>query len=191
MQEPDQNLTRAVANTLWPHLRARAWLPNTSKRAYSPTGNPRNSDYNGTGGVPRTPLLSNTEVLARNDYIWASAHRNDTFLRQGFTVHILRRTHDQALATLPPRVIAAYDTACEHSESRRAFYQDTLPDGARYYRTNRHDPLITDDVALALETIALAADVALITPEVEDAFLGDEDVPDPDAILRAIERART
>lgn len=189
----DQQLARAIANTVWPYLRARdehgddtGWGTYRETRALSPTGNPKSYTYSGAGHIagpePTVELISITHLIVT--YLWREDWPGDAAYR----IVLERDATRRRISMLNANTIADYEAALEHATCRKPFTVATDEHGERYLTRNRNDGTITHLVAAALEAIARTAELRRIPPEVEAALLGDSDIS-LNAINAALQRA--
>lgn len=186
----DIQLLRAVANTLWPYLKANAWSPHKQVRAISATGNPRGYGYS-PGAIPGpTPTVEIISVTWQiRTWLWSDQWPG----HQCYAIELRRAAYEAALSCLPHGVIAEYEAALEQATCRKPFRTERDEEGARRLTRNRDDTAITPLAASALEAIALRADLELIPDYVERALLSDADQIDPTDlhdVLRKGERSR-
>lgn len=184
--DPDTQLLRAVANALWPYLKANAWSPHRQVRAISATGNPRSHNYSGGGHIPGpTPTVELLSVTWQiRTWLWSDQWPG----RQCYALELLRLGYDTAISNLPHAAIAEYEVALEHATCRRPFRTELGQDGNRRLTRNRDDAAITVLVASALEAIALRADFELIPDYVERALIEDSEIS-LERVHVALERA--
>jgi len=190
---PDQQLTRAVANTLWWHLQGNVWPAALETRAISPTGAPRSASYNSAGRMPGPQLdgealTPTVEVISRTPLIRANLWSDDWPGRTAWRILLARPDADRALSRMPAAAIAEYESALEHATCRKPFTIERDENGDAYLTRNRHDGTITHLTAAALEAIARVADLHRIPPHVEDALITDSDIS-LDAIRAALQLA--
>lgn len=187
--EVDTQLLRAIANTLWPYLRARdedgdesGWTAYRETRALSPTGNPRSHSYSSAGHIagpqPTTEVISVTFMIIT--YLWSG----DWPGRAAYRIELEREDVRRRVSGLNAATIADYETALEHASCRKPFTVE-VENGVRRLTRNRHDGTITHLTVAALEAIAKAADLQRIPSDVEAALLTDSDIS-----LNAIRAAR-
>lgn len=164
MSDADAQLHRAIANALWPHLKADAWTQHRVTRDLSPTGAPRR----GWSSTPATPGPTPTlEVITVTWLMRVTVWSWEWPGGASWRVTLDRVNAVASLAQLPYQTIFALESAYHASTCRKPFSVERNEHGARTLVRNRHDGAITQDVATALEAVASAATLRAIPPEVE------------------------
>ena len=167
VQTATADVRPAIANALWPRLKAQAWV-----RAMRPT----TSHSVGAGIRTTTPPVPGPkdaprwEPVPEAECLYAVATRAQTRLGFGLSIKLYREAHDEVLRMLDWKARSEYRHALEECYCERPFYRaPELPSG---WRRNHKAPLITERVASVLQQLAAAAIVERITPEVEDSLIG-------------------
>lgn len=171
--EVDTQLLRAVANALWPYLKADAWSPHRQVRALSATGNPRGYGYS-PGAIPGpTPTVEIISVTWQiRTWLWSDQWPG----RACYAIELRRAAYEAALSNLPHAAIAEFQTALERATCRKPFRTELDEMGERRLTRNRNDKAVTTLAASALEAIALRADLELIPEYVERALIEDDEI---------------
>lgn len=174
----DLQTLRAACNALWPLLRKRHWETAKKTRAISPTGNPRGHNY-APGQIPGPePTI---EVIDHIRYLEATAHSTETRLGYGIAIELTRVDAERALSLMPAAAAAEYDEALHNRELR---FQHPFTWETDRYRRNRALPR---RAAIALQAVAAAATVRILTPE-ENAALIDDGGINAQAVFAAVDR---
>lgn len=191
MGEPTDNtqLHRAIANTIWPHLRAgdHGWKRYRETRIVTPTGNTNGGRYS---SVPPTENPSTYLEVISTSYkiittLWSDDHPGEGSWR----ITLNKHDADATLSRLNAAAIADYELALEHAACRKPFTVERNENGERYLTRNRHDGTITNLAAAALEVVAGACGLRRIPADVEAALFTDEDDISLDAIRAALQLA--
>lgn len=180
---------RAVANTLWPYLKAGdhgGWKQYRETRLITPTGNSHSGGYSSAHQTenPSTYI----EVISRTYKIITTLWGDDWPGGTSWRLTLDKHHADAAISRLNANTIAEYELALEHSNCRKPFQLATNEEGRKYLTRNRNDGAITNLAAAALEAIARATEMKLIPQDVEAALLTDSDI-DLNAIRAAMQRA--
>jgi len=172
-------LHRAVANALWPALRRRHWEVARKTRAISPTGNPRGHNY-APGQIPGPePTI---EVLDHIRYLEATATSTETRLGYGLGIELTRVDAYAALARTSHAAAAEYEEALDLPALR--LQRPFIWKGTHYRRNEQ----LSRRAAVALQAVAAAANVRILTVE-EDADLLDSHEIRALEVFVAVERA--
>lgn len=184
----DQQLHRAVANVLWPFLRARdaGWAAYREERVISPTGNPSTGRYSSAHSP--NPNQSNIELISITYKTITTLWSEDWPGATSWRIRRHRNYEDAAIARLNAATIADYESALEHATCRKPFQTATDENGNKRLTRNRNDGTITNLAAAALEAIAKACELERIPQHIEEALLTDGDI-NLDEILAARQRA--
>lgn len=156
----------AIANALWPRLRAQAWVRAMRPAPSTPVGNGpsiRTTTPPVPGPEPRWEPVDELECL------YAFATKQQARLKFGVRVILYRVDHDQVLKDLDHPHRSEYRRAIRDSWAERPFYRaPELPSG---WRRNYKDELITERVAAVLQLLAGVAHVQWLDPAVERSLL--------------------
>lgn len=170
---------RAAANALWPHLRRAIttgeWPSvTTDYRRYADVPTRHGGGHATAAGFPKQlpkyePVQTGGRIIARID-----AERWPGGITLG--AYLWRDAFELAETLTPPDALIELHHALLHSTARAPFILDKNRHGTPKLRRH-NDPraLITLGVARALELTASLATVEVITPELENALLGDDD----------------
>lgn len=173
-------LLRAVSNAMWPKLRRRHWEVERKTRAISPTGAPRSANYSGGGHIPGPePTI---ELLEHTRYLEATATSQETRLGYGIGIELTYVAHCAALATISHAAAAEYEEALDDRTLR--VYSPFTWKGSHY----RRNELLTRRAAHALQAVAAAATITVLTPE-QDAELLSGGGMRAMEVFAAVERA--
>lgn len=168
-------LLRAVANTLWPYLRAgeKGWKTYRETRVITPTGNPRTSTYSSSAGLPNPSTW--IEVISISYKIITTLWSEDWPGGESWRITLDKNYADEAISRLNAATIADYELALEHATCRKPFTVERNENGDRVLTRNRHDGVITNLAAAALEAVARSAELRLIPEGIEAALFTDAD----------------
>lgn len=190
MGEPTDHtqLLRAVANALWPHLKAgdNGWTTYKETRIVTPTGDAKSGGYSSArqSSNPSTYV----EVLSITWKIITNLWSEDWHGGSAWRITLDKNDAERAISRLNAATIADYELALEHATCRKPFQQETDDNGEKRLTRNRNDGTITNLVAAALEVVAGAAELRRIPADVEEALLTDSDIS-LDAIRAALQLA--
>ncbi|MFA5552129.1 MAG: hypothetical protein WDA03_11010 [Trueperaceae bacterium] len=175
MVDDHTQLLRAVANVLWPFLRAgeRGWKTYRETRLITPTGNPRSGTYSSARQSENPSTY--VEVLSVSWKIIATLWADDWPGGQSWRITLDKNYADAAISRLNAATIADYETALELSNCRKPFQLETDENGEKRLTRNRNDGLITNLTAAALEALAGAAELRRIPSELEATLFSDAD----------------
>lgn len=191
----DPQLLRAVSNALWRPLRTaiinEAWPQGTEYTVNDPTGNPttglHSTASNPPGPIPRVePINDQGRIHARLPAeTWPGNNELAIRLDEGPTTAVLE--------TLNHRTRREFTLAMHYSTAKQPFVLERNRHGNLTLRRNV-DPagLITLAVAATLEGIAALAHTEVITPELEAALIGEDDIVatiDAAAVLATLQRS--
>lgn len=181
----DTQLARAIANTLWPWLRADKWIPHRLVAVNDPRGNPTSSP----GGPPRFPRPKSnprTEEVESHPYIEDYVYPEEHPARTAWALNLTKTDHDRVLGDLPELERFDYLAARKLSTCRVPFEVTTNRHNKPLLRRNSHDATITQACAAALEAIAGAV---TLQPLTDDQLLDLLLIRDDEIDLAAIENA--
>lgn len=158
----------AVANALWPGLKAGAWM--------TPTLRLPGSEAPGGGEFfVTTPRVAPPDARYRGAerpelMLFAFVGRVQSRIGRGFTAILHKSDHDRLLLMLDRAHRAEYRVALDQAVCERPFYRDTTqPTG---WRRNYKDEALTAVAASVLVQLASLAVVEFLRPDLEDALLG-------------------
>lgn len=174
MPELDTLTKRAVANALFPKLRARAWRRHLQTRDLANTGDhiPQRSTVSGHYTHPARAL--DHEVITDERFIRAAIWSEEWPGARNLLVHLDYGAYELALGTYTP---AAFTEALAAARCRKPFEIDRNRHGQLKLRRNKTDPAVTAQLAQTLEAIAAAARVVEVPDhQVDDALFSDEDI---------------
>lgn len=168
---------RAVANALWPKLKHDRWRRHVQRRDLASNGAHPGYRSVGTGSIPNAPRALDNDVITDQRYIRATVWADEWPGGTNLLVELEQTTYTRTLESLDDDTRGEYLHALTLATCRAPFERDTNRHGTLTLRRNKNDPTITPAAALALETIAAAADVRTVDQHtVDDALLTDEDV---------------
>lgn len=201
MTDDKTQLHRAVANSLWPFLRAgdNGWTTYRELRAISPVGNPKSGNYSSAKPPPGPTLPGEkrgsnpsayVEVLSVSWKIVETLWAEDWPGGQSWRITLDKNYAEAAISRLNAATIADYESALEHATCRKPFTVATDEDGGKYLTRNRNDGTITNLVVAALEAVAGACELRRIPSDIETALFSDADEHiNLDAIRAALQLA--
>lgn len=156
----------AVANALWPRLRARAWVRAMRPAAMTPIGN-------GPSIRTTTPPVPGPEArwesVTELEVLYAFTTRARSRLGRGLRVMLYREDHDRVLRDVDALQRREYRLALELATCERPFYRD--PNQASGWRRNYKDSYFTERAAAVLQLLASVSHVEFMDPAFEDALL--------------------
>ena len=175
-----QQLHRAAAIALWPHLihaTTHGWPEVKAYTVYDPTGRGRTGGYSTASNIPGP--LPKTVSVVDDGRILAELKPDKWPGNAHLAVRLWESAYNRLHARLTHAAQVELANAYWHDHHRRPFVQATNRHGTPVLRRQNHpDTRITQAVAAFLETVAAAADIEIVTPELEAALLTDDDVPE-------------
>lgn len=175
-----QQLHRAAAIALWPHLihaTTHGWPEVKAYTVYDPTGRGRTGGYSTASNIPGP--LPKTVSVVDDGRILAELKPDKWPGNAHLAVRLWQSKYEALYKRLPLTTYRELLDAYFHDHHRRPFVQATNRHGTPVLRRQNHpDTRITQAVAAFLEAVAAAADIEIVTPELEAALLTDDDVPE-------------
>jgi hypothetical protein len=173
-------LARAIANSLWPHLKRQRWQQHTVTRDLA-AYNPSNAPQIGPRGFRTTPSAVTSVVQHHEEWIAAMLYAKEWFGDDGlpadnYAILLTRGAHDTAVAGLEPADRYAL-AAAYASKAKAPFRKHPNRHGVPRLRRDDYECAMTSAAAAALEAIAAAAFVVPVSECAVDAFhSGDIDL---------------
>lgn len=166
LQTATADVRPAVANALWPRLKARAWVRAMRPAATTPVGH-------GPSIRTTTPPVPGPEArwesVTELEVMYAFTTRARSRLGRGLRVMLYREDHDRVLRDIDTLQRREYQRALELATCERPFYRD--PNQASGWRRNYKDSYVTERAATVLQQLASVSHVEFMEPSIEDALL--------------------
>lgn len=175
----ETQLARAISNALWYPLRIvlnnQAWPPGTEFTVNDPTGNPSSGLHSTASGPPG--VVPKVEPVNDEGRIHARLPAETWPGNLELAVRLGEGPCEAIVRNLPHGEWREFHNALRFSTAKRPFVTEKNRHGNLTLRRNV-DPaaLITINVAAALQDIAAVAEYEIITPELEAALIGDDDI---------------
>lgn len=149
---------RAIANSITTEFRATGWRKYKLSRAHHPTGNPRTGADRVTTSVPKSDLLSNTEIIEEGFHLTGTVDPIPTLNVPALAWRIKQPTALAALSDRPD-LHEPLNTLCHRSRRDQPFHARPNRHGNPTLRPN---PTTTLEERTAVLLIAAASEIVIV-----------------------------